>query len=240
MIKKIKALLVENRDFHKAKTRQLKELEWAQVYHDSIRGLPFIENLSLNIGRWAGNYTFFYLLNRILLDYRPKQIVEFGLGESSKFISAYLSNLLLDSSHLVIEQNVLWKQAFEKRFTLSKNSQIKIGDLIEKENKGFLTTQYNNIEELIPSIPDLYVVDGPIGSARYSRYDIVNLAQRFLANDEFIIIFDDCNREGENDTLIDLYQVLKSKKIAFVKAKYQGVKTVAIIATMKYRFITTL
>ncbi|WP_417237075.1 MULTISPECIES: hypothetical protein [Flavobacteriaceae] len=240
MIKKIKALIAENRTFHKEQTNQLKELEWAHVYHDSIRGYSFLEDLQLNVGRWAGNYAFFYVLHRVLLDYKPEKIVEFGLGESSKFISAYLNNMLLNSSHTIIEQNESWKHAFESKFELSKKSEIKIGDLIEKHIKGFKTTQYNNIEQLIPLKPDLYVVDGPIGSPRYSRYDIVNLACDFEPSDEFIIIFDDCNREGEVDTLKDLYHVLKSKDIAFVKAKYQGVKSVAVIATMKYRFVTTL
>ena len=42
-----------------------KEIEWAHIYHDSIRGKKPIEELGLNIGRWAGNYSFFYVLNRI-------------------------------------------------------------------------------------------------------------------------------------------------------------------------------
>ena len=38
-----------------------QELEWAHVFHDSIKGKPWLENLSLNIGRWAGSYSFFYI-----------------------------------------------------------------------------------------------------------------------------------------------------------------------------------
>jgi hypothetical protein len=81
MLKKIKNLIQENIKFHKASQAGLNELYWANVYHDSIRGKKELENLGLNIGRWAGNYTFFYVLNRILNDYQPKKIIEFGLGK---------------------------------------------------------------------------------------------------------------------------------------------------------------
>ena len=30
---------------------QTKELEWAHIYHDSIRGKEWLENLPLNVGR---------------------------------------------------------------------------------------------------------------------------------------------------------------------------------------------
>jgi hypothetical protein len=78
MIKKIKQLIKENREFNRQRISHLKEIEWAHIYHDSIRGIEWIQGLSLNIGRWAGNYSFFYVLNRILMDYKPKNILELG------------------------------------------------------------------------------------------------------------------------------------------------------------------
>ena len=84
---------------------QSLEIEWAHVYHDSIRDKPYLQNLSLNIGRWAGNYAFFYLLNRILFETKPKRILELGLGESSKLISVYIENILVNSEHLIFEHN---------------------------------------------------------------------------------------------------------------------------------------
>ncbi|GAL81813.1 hypothetical protein JCM19274_372 [Algibacter lectus] len=63
MFKKIKnfinAILKDNNGRHQQNNLHLKELEWANIYHDSIRGKNALQNLPLNIGRWAGNYTFF-------------------------------------------------------------------------------------------------------------------------------------------------------------------------------------
>ena len=69
--------------------RQLNEVVWANVYHDSIKGYPFLQNLGLNVGRFACNYTLLYLLHRIIEVSKPQRILELGLGESSKLISTY-------------------------------------------------------------------------------------------------------------------------------------------------------
>ncbi len=145
MFKKLKIfknLLSGNNDLLRANNKLLKELEWANIYHDSIRGKVAIEALSLNIGRWAGNYTFFYILNRILLDYKPKNIIEFGLGESSKFISTFIENYNNDSKHLIIEHNQEWKKIFLTKFNLTKTSEIKVLGMIDKEVKSLSTKGY--------------------------------------------------------------------------------------------------
>ncbi|WP_295333210.1 hypothetical protein [Flavobacterium sp.] len=240
MLKKIKNLIQENIKFHKAHQDTLSELYWANVYHDSIRGKSALENLGLNIGRWAGNYTFFYILNRILNDYQPKKIIEFGLGESTKFISTYIENYAPDSVHTVIEQDENWRTAFLNRFRVSNKTTIKVLPLTTQKVHGFDTNSYAEIGESVNEKFDLYVVDGPFGSDHYSRYDIVTLAEKLDANDEFIIIIDDYNRKGEQQTVQVLIKMLEQKGIAIHKGQYKGLKTVLILATEQYKYIKTL
>ena len=64
---------------------------------------------------------FFYVLNRILSDYKPSSILEMGLWESTKFISYYANNYLPNSSHFVIEQSQEWLDTFNGRFKLADN-----------------------------------------------------------------------------------------------------------------------
>ena len=47
-----------------------QEQIWAQKFHDSIRGLKEVSEVSYFIGNWAGNYTFFYLLSRLLQEFK--------------------------------------------------------------------------------------------------------------------------------------------------------------------------
>lgn len=240
MINKLKNLLKENRDYQRKQIDLLKELDWANTYHDSIRGKEWLEKLPLNIGRWAGNYSFFYVLHRILNDYKPNSVLEFGLGESTKFITTYLENYLLDSKHLVIEHDANWKKTYLSKNLISLRTNIEICELEKKEIKSFKSNGYKNIESKVKNKYDLYIVDGPFGSSKYSRYDIVKLAEVFTSNDEFIIMLDDYNRKGEQDTAKDLLKSLANKNIQTHTTVFDGAKNLLVIATEKYKYITSI
>jgi len=217
-----------------------QELEWANVFHDSIKGKPWLANLSINIGRWAGNYSFFYLLHRILQDYKPSSILEFGLGESSKFISTYLTNALPNTKHVVIEHDTIWEAKFNENFSLSTNSSIINCALLQTQVNGFTTNSYEELQDKITTPFDFYIIDGPFGSDRFSRYDIFYLAEKFTIEDEFIILFDDTHRKGEEDSVNAVATMLASKGIEVFVQSYEGVKKNTIIATKKYKFAISL
>lgn len=240
MIKKIKRVFNELKVNQTKIIAQNNELLWSSIFHDSIKGKPHLENLSLNIGRWAGNYAFFYVLNRILNDYQPKRILEFGLGESSKFVSTFLEHELPNSNHLIIEQSEDWKESFGMRFKLFKNSRVVVCPLEQRMIQGFASNFYKDLDTVVDGVFDLYIVDGPFGSQNFSRYDIVDMIQRVDQNNEFIIILDDFNRKGEKDTFNALLNFFKEKNITIYTANYSGDKDVMVLGTEKYKFITTL
>ncbi len=239
MIKKIISKRKKHFQMQEDLLWQGKELEWANHFHDSIRGIEKIEKLNLNIGRWAGGYAFFYILNRILNEYKPKTILELGLGESSKFISTYLDFLLKDSTHTILEHSVAWQNSFCSRFVLSNSSQIKICELVKKNVKGFEVNSYANLDSVVDKIYDLYIVDGPFGSPNYSRYDIVTIMQNLTIEDEFLIIIDDYNRKGEQETTNDLLSLFKNKNIPIFHKIYVGKKSIAVLATKKYQYASS-
>lgn len=219
---------------------QNKELEWAAIYHDTIKDKEWLKNISLSPGRWAANYSLLYILTRILSDCQPKRILELGLGESSKIISCYLDNLLKDSKHWIIEQDEGWINNFSKRFELSKKSEIINLQIETRMIKGFPVNSYREIEKSINDSFDLYIVDGPFGSNHFSRYDICLLADKLNIKDEFIIIIDDYIRDGEKETVIDLLNKLKEKGIKTYTGNYFSSKGQIIIATQLYRFAASL
>jgi hypothetical protein len=240
MIKKIKALIRENRENQQQLIRQNLELEWANVYHDSIRGKVHLEKLPLNIGRWAGSYAFFYLLNRIMSDARPQRILEFGLGESSKFIASCLQHDLKQGSHQIIEQSSEWATAFYSRYQFSTHTNVTICPLLKKQVKGFEVNLYGGLSEVVSGTFDFYLVDGPFGSAHYSRYDILALAERLSPDDEFIVVIDDFDRLGEQETAEALKNLLDEKQIITFTKTFVGVKKVWLLTTSNYRFLTSI
>ena len=244
IFKRLRKLVQENRESHRINKNlhnktfaQLKELEWAHIYHDSLRGTEWLEKLPLNIGRWAGNYSFFYVLNRVLSDFKPNNILEFGLGESSKFVSAFLDNLLPNSKHLIIEHDAIWYKKFQNNFKLSTHTSVEICPLYKQYIFDFEVNSYSGLKDVIKQKYDLYIVDGPFGSEHFSRYDIVCLANEFTNNDEFIILIDDYHRVGEKETVKELLNLFKKKNITIYWGEYSGNKSVFVLGTEKYKSI---
>ncbi len=247
IIKKIKAVIPQNvksniRSFFSPHKNYLllKEIEWAHVYHDSIRDKSFLKELSLNIGRMAGNYSFFYVLNRILNDFKPERILEFGLGESSKMISTYLNHYLTKSSHIVIENDEEWITFFTSKFVLSNKSELIHANVEEKIIKNRKTVAYKLPDKVTKEKFEFYLVDGPVGTDNYSRPDIITLIDNLNPGDEFVIMMDDGSRKGEQQTISLLMKKLKDKKIEVSTKDYIGLKTVTLIVTKKFKNLTTL
>lgn len=235
MINKIRKIIIENQNSNNKNTKLLEELNWANIYHDTIRGRHFLENLSLTPGRWAANYSFLFLIIKILIKYKPQNILEFGLGETSKLISSFISNEDTGAKHIILEQDLDWILHFELDYKLSNYSKILHLPLVVNEVKSFSVNSYESISKKINNTFDLYIVDGPFGSERYSRYDICLLAEKFNNDDEFIIILDDYNRYGEIEMSLELESILMKNKIKFYKEVFEGIKQQLIITTEKYK-----
>jgi hypothetical protein len=234
IIKKIKSLLDAFREGLDENKKAIKEVEWANIYHDSIRDNDDLQKLSLKIGRWAGNYSFFFLLHRILKDFQPPKIVEFGLGESSKFISTYNRSIGNKHEHTVIEQDNNWTNIFNDSFP-NDNVTIQHHPLQKKTVKGHEYNGYKNIEE-IPNDADFYLIDGPFGSPHFSRYDILYVLEKISLEKEFILILDDYCREGEQETAAEILLMFKEKGKKIYSTKIEGSKSQFILVTEKYKY----
>lgn len=247
MISKAKKLYIDLFQIVKNNNKTIKiaqahssEAVWANVFHDTIKGRKWLENLPLSPGRMACNYSFLFVLTKILMTSKPKKIVEFGLGESSKLISAFIKNELTDTLHHIVEHDSEWVSFFKINNTLSDNTSIIDTKLIVQNNQSFTHYSYDNLAEKIGSDYDLYIVDGPFGSNENSRLDIISIAERFTSTNDFIIMIDDHHRLGEKQTATKLISMLEKKGIEIYSGIYCGNKDQIVITTHKYRFLTSL
>ena len=218
---------------------EIREIEWAHNFQNSIRGIKELENLPIYPGRWAGSYAFFYVLCRILTEYKFSSILELGLGESTKFISEINKYCGNQFRHIIIEQDEKWANNFINRKNPNNNFEIKICPLAINKINGYEVYCYSELSELMNTVFDFYIIDGPWGSDRFSRYDLILLIEKITLHDDFLILFDDTNRQGEKDTLQVLFEKLKSKNIEFYYGNYVGNKTCTVIASEKYKFCTS-
>jgi hypothetical protein len=215
-----------------------QEIKWAQIFRDTISNSSWLINKSFSPGRWAAGYPFLYILYRTLDMIKPKSIIEFGLGETSKITTQYY-DFFSNRKLMIIEHDKNWTEFYSENF--GRKELINQLDLESITINGYETKVYKNLIDNINQMKfDLIIVDAPIRTNRYSRYQVVSLAANNLINDEFVIIFDDTQRVGEKDSLNELKLVLTKNNYVFETNTYSGAKETTIICSPKYSFLLSL
>lgn len=85
----------------------------------------------------------------------------------------------------------------------------------------------------------LISIDGPWGSERHSRRDIVDLLPDILEKD-WAIIMDDTERPGERETIAEIESVLKKNAIEYHKGFYSGIKGCCVLASNDNKFLCSM
>ena len=215
---------------------------WHHIFRESFRTGGWKSELRLNMGRWAAGPAFFYVLHRILEEVQPQHVVELGLGESSKLISKFAEHDSFPTSHVIVEHSQEWIDAFQSRFKLSRAT-----SLLRLPLKGKVKNKtpqqavaYDRIPKDVWAEADLVLVDGPFGSRRYSRNDVMDYVQLQDPSTSFIILLDDTHRTGEIDTLDLIQDDLSRRDIPYAKGHYGGLKRCTVIASANFPWLASL
>ncbi len=109
--------------------RNVSELIWANVFHDA-KGCSWLDenNFAVYPGRWAVGYNYFYAVFRILNEFKPKNILELGLGQSSRLIGQY-AKTHENCKHNIVEHDGAFVEITRKNFNFSPNTQINVVNL---------------------------------------------------------------------------------------------------------------
>jgi len=219
--------------------KKLDEIYWANIFNNSISGSKWLTYQSFNPGRWAAGYQMLYIIFRIYDTIKPKNILEFGLGESSKLLYQYhISNQ--DASYKIIEQDHNWLNFFSKS-TFDVSSHTVLLDIEKRIIHGQEVNMYKGlISKLEKEKFDFVIVDGPWGSNNYSRYQIVELLENNLISEQFVILIDDFERIGEQETVVKLKELLNQKGIKYFEGVYSGIKQTYLICSENFKFVTSL
>ena len=233
-----------------------RDLYASEVFHDRIRNSPWFVRQQLSPGHYAADYGFLKTLYNVLSAMRPCNILEFGLGQSSKLVHQYATYFHAEA--VTCENNDDWITFFFQNETASACSvqpnpkepvlideslgyPIKIRRLPLEKTKvnNVLTTTYADIESTFRNQRfDLILVDGPYGEERYSRPQIIPLAEVNLS-DRFCILMDDTQRLGEQETLAAVEAVLHRRDIPFVSATLQFSKSHTLILSPSLKYLAT-
>lgn len=226
------------------------EILWANIFHDTIIGSKWLHNQPFSPGRAAIGYPTLYALYRILDEFQPKSILEMGLGQSTKMIGSYVKwkvNRNEECSHIVVEHDKTWIDFFNNSFELSSGTKVVQLDLSKVEidaswvdgGKTEVNIYVGVGEQLKEQKFDLIFIDGPFGSPVYSRIDIIDLIPECL-NESFILMLDDAERHGEQNTLTLIRNFLAESGIKHCMNYYTGQKATAIITSPELHFYCTM
>jgi hypothetical protein len=208
-----------------------------------MKGNAWCNNVPLNVGRWAAGYPLLYVLYRILNEVKPETILEMGMGESTRMIQSYKQLYNPQALCVTVEHDKNWIET-KKQNGLSLEAISVVNAELEKIIvNGKETLQYKDLPGQLDSYKkkfELILIDGPFGSESRSRYNIVELIRRDYLSRDFIIIMDDYNRKGEQETIEVLRTLFVEKKINYFEGVYSGIKDSIILVSGNYKFLTSL
>jgi hypothetical protein len=211
----------------------------AQFFEGTIKDCNWLKYKSFSPGNWAMDNAALYTLFRVLNNMKPKNILEFGLGQSSKLVHQYAA-FFEDTKAETIEHNNDWIGFFCNDFPEDIKINVKQIDEEIINFNGYETLSYKNIDNIIKGRYDLIIVDGPFGRKHYSRSQSIGVIKDNL-EERFCIFFDDSERTGEKETIHMICKILKDKKIKYMTKDYIGEGNQhTIICSEDLKFLTSL
>lgn len=219
-----------------------QENNWAFVFNNTITQSDWLVDKTFSLGRWAIGYQCAYVIYRVLHQVEPKEILELGLGQSTKLISQY-SNYYKDVHHTVVESDPQWIQFFDANYSFHKNMEILQCPYTFEDFQGHTGIRvFEGLDQKINGRKfDLIVIDAPLGGDmnEMSRIDILKNIPQCLA-ESFVIVFDDINRSADNNTFRAIQKVLNDSGIAYAVGSYRGQKIAGVIVSDDLKFICSM
>lgn len=221
---------------------QIKLLERENFYANVLRDCTYNSNWLIDkaftLTGGAANYSLIFTLFKILEDIEPSNILEFGLGQTSKVTTQYVINKNPQADLTIIEHDQDWINIFSKKLALNEKIRICQKDLINAVINDTEIDKYAPLDDIIGNKKfNLIIIDGPFGYDRiYPRTNILDLIPNNLA-DNYIIVLDDVERTGEQNTAKLIFEKLEQNNIEYIKSYKQGLKRQLLITSPNYKFI---
>ena len=216
---------------------QYQELNFADLLHDSTQNSPWLKDKNFALYGWAANYSFIYTLFRVLDNVQPAHILEMGLGQTSMVTTQYIANKKPAADLDIIENDESWIKVYEPKLAKSQNIKLHQCDIEFFDYEGEQSRKYKELNKITGDKKyNLIIVDGPFGGAqKLPRSNIVDLVEHNLAQD-FIIMFDDAERAGEQNTIALTKAKLASLGIEFGFQQRNALKSQVLIFSKSCEF----
>jgi len=181
--------------------RTSREILYAHMLSEALRISKISYAPFFAIGG-AANYSLLYLIYRIQTELQPAATLELGIGQSTLLLDA------LGAKGMSIEHDAAWAAHMQTRV----KREILTKPLERRTYRGVTTDSYTYDGD---QTFEFAIIDGPQGRVRNSRWGALEILERTLA-DDFIVIFDDAARKGEQDTAVE-FQAMRGGDVHIVR-----------------------
>lgn len=168
--------------------------------------------------RGAANYSYLYLLVRIAEELPVKRLLELGCGQSTLLLDRLAKRNGIEC--VTLEHDREWLEHISARL---EHVQLVHSPLVKKRILGHLASAYDagaivdtsadtSVDTSVDTsagqpLFDVLLVDGPQGRCKRSRWGALEFIERGLG-DDFLIVFDDAERRGEQQTIARALKLL--------------------------------
>ncbi|MBR1601085.1 MAG: hypothetical protein IJ677_05850, partial [Alphaproteobacteria bacterium] len=219
-----------------------KELNFANLLHDTLVNSTWLKDKSFSLHGWAANYSFIYMLYRILDNAKPTRILEMGMGQTSRLTSQYIAYCNPNAALDIVENDAGWIATYQPQLAQNEHTKIHQCDLEFFTYDNVECRKYKDLNEVVGNTKyDLIIIDGPLGADQtLPRSNVLDLIRNDNIAEDFIIIFDDAERKGEQKTIANALALLENKGIKYTAFQRNALKTQQFISTLTKSFIKYL
>ena len=181
----------------------------------------------------SANFSLLYLLVRCFEELALSHVVEFGGGQSSMLMDRLAARHSPPIMVTTFEQDADWAETIAAKVQHRVVHAPLAKTMVGERSVMFYDAAY--LGGLKP--PNLVLIDGPTAYSESSRYDrtgAVNFLSAHL-QDEFVVIFDDCERAGEAEAAARFRAWLEQRAIPFYENAIKAAKQQRIFCTKKFR-----
>ena len=223
-------------------SRSASETVWAEIFNNAISDSKWLKSKAFSPGRWAVGYPYLYVMYRVLNEFKPKSILELGLGQTTRMIAQY-TEANPDVIHYVVEHDSEWIGFFKNNFMLPENTEIiQLDREMIKYKEAEEVRVFKGFSDRFKNMKFDYIcIDAPLGGdmKHYSRIDILSILPDCLES-SFVITLDDYNRKAEQNTGREIETLLKERSIDFRVGSYFGEKDFRLWCSPDVAFLSSL
>jgi hypothetical protein len=168
-----------------------------------------------------------WLIAKIFLEFNISRVCELGAGSSTRLFD--LINTNRQSQIFSLESDEWWAESHR----VCKNVQVLSTSLRPVSVLGQSVTAYDI--GVLPDqwIPEFFVVDAPLGTARFSRLGAWLLIEKMIQGD-FIILFDDVDRAGEAESIRMVKAELERSGTKYHSRQWSALKSQHVFFSDKF------